>query len=75
MEPLLSKLASVESRYRQIDELMAEPEVATDHEHVLRLAKERASLEDMVTLYREYRDLLQERDGYRPYWRKVPSPG
>ncbi len=42
---------------------MAQPEIATDFEHVHKLAKERASLEDMVAMYRNYRRLSGERDG------------
>ena len=61
MEQLLSKLSSVEDRFQEIEGLLAKPEVASDYEQVQRLAKERASLEGMVTMYREYRGLLQER--------------
>ena len=63
MEPLLSKLGSVDHRYQQIEELMAKPEVAMDYEQVQRLAKERASLDGMVAMYREYVKLLEERKG------------
>ncbi|MCE2464148.1 MAG: PCRF domain-containing protein, partial [Dehalococcoidia bacterium] len=63
MEPLLTKLASIEARYQEIERLMATPEVATDYERVQTLAKERASLEDMVSMYREYRSLLKEKEG------------
>ena len=63
MEPLLTKLASAEGRYQEIERLMATPEVAMHYEHVQVLAKERASLEGMVTMYREYRGLLREKEG------------
>ena len=61
MESLFTKLAAVEDRYQEIEELMAEPEIATDHERVQSLAKERASIEGLVATYREYRKLLEER--------------
>ena len=63
MEPLLTKLASAEGRYQEIEDLMAMPEVSMDYEHVQMLAKERASLEGMVAMYREYRGLLREKEG------------
>ena len=63
MEPLISKLDSLESRYLEIEELMSRPEVATDYERVQTLGKERASLEHMVVLYREYKKLFEEREG------------
>ena len=62
MDPLLSKLASVEGRFQEIDDLLVDTEVSTDYERVQKLAKERASIEGMVTMYREYRALLEERD-------------
>lgn len=63
MEPLFDKLASAERRYQEIEQLMAEPEIAIDFERVQKLAKERASLEEMVSMYRNYRRLSSERDG------------
>ncbi len=62
MEPLLSKLASLEDRYRQIDDLLASPEVVTDHEQVQALSKERASLEELVAMSREFRRLRTDRE-------------
>ena len=63
MESLFDKLASAENRFQEIEELMGRPEVATDFEHVQKLAKERASLEDMVTMFRKYRRLTDEKAG------------
>lgn len=63
MDPLFDKLASAESRFQGIEELMAKPEVSTDFEQVQKLAKERASLEGMVTMSRKYRKLTAEKAG------------
>ena len=62
MEPLFSKLISVETRFREIEELMATPEVATDYEQVQQLAKERASIEGLVSMYRDYLRLVAEKE-------------
>ena len=75
MEPLFNKLAAVEGRYQQIEELLARPEVAMDYEQVQGLAKERASLEGLVTLYREYRKLLNEREGVMAILEDGSEPG
>ena len=75
MEPLLTKLASAEGRYQEIEDLMAMPEVAMDYEHVQTLAKERASLEGMVTMYREYRGLLREKEEVLAILREGSDPG
>ena len=48
------KLKKVDKRYREIEEEIARPEVATDPGQLQKLAKERAGLEDVVNMYREY---------------------
>ena len=48
------KLKKVDKRYREIEEEIARPEVATDPNQLQKLAKERAGLEDVVNMYREY---------------------
>ena len=58
---LLSKLSLAEDRFQKIEGLLLNPEVASDYKQVQKLAKERASLDGMVTMYREYRGLLEER--------------
>ena len=75
MEPLLSKLASVEDRFQRIEELMAKPEVAADYEQFQKLAKERASLEEMVAMFREYRKLSNEREEVLVILEKGNEPG
>jgi peptide chain release factor 1 len=50
------RLESLEQRYESLTEEMARPEVASDYEKLQALAKERASLEEVVSLYRRYKD-------------------
>ena len=52
---MLEKLAEVESRYLELEDLMGDPAIATDYERVAELAKERAGLQDIVDAYRQYR--------------------
>ena len=69
---MLEKLAEVESRFHELERLLGDPAIATDYEQVAELAKERASLQDIVDAYRQYqrgaaeldeaRELLQEAD-------------
>jgi peptide chain release factor 1 len=40
--------------------MMAKPEVAQDHQRVAELAKERSDLADVVTVYREFKDVSDE---------------
>jgi peptide chain release factor 1 len=51
------RLASIEQRFEELTAQMGQPEVAADHERVQALARERASIEDVVTLFRQYRDV------------------
>jgi peptide chain release factor 1 len=48
------RLAAIEARFEELTAEMARPEVSTDHERLQALARERAGLEQVVRLYREY---------------------
>ena len=48
------RLASLERRFEEVTEEMGKPDVAADFDRLQTLAKERAALEDVVTLYREH---------------------
>lgn len=51
------KLEAIEKRYREIEEEMARPDVASDYDHLQKLAREHASLQEIVGIMREYRRL------------------
>ena len=55
---MIEKLEIIEKRYQEIDRQMAKPEVATDLNQLQVLAQERASLENLVTNYREYKAII-----------------
>lgn len=57
---MLGKLDQVEARYEELTRLLADPEVAQDHNRVAEYAKERSDLEDVVTTYREYKETAKE---------------
>ncbi len=50
------KLKQADKRYREIEEEIARPEVATNPDQLQKLAKERAGIEDVVNMYREYEE-------------------
>lgn len=56
---MLERLDSIEKRYEELNNLMAQPEVALNFEKLQNLAKERASLEEVVTRYREYKATMK----------------
>jgi peptide chain release factor 1 len=52
---ILSQLDRLEQRFREIDELMADADNAANPKKIQVLAQERASLADLVDLYRNYK--------------------
>ena len=60
IDRLTDKLDHVERRFDELAELMGQPDVATDHERLQALAKERSSIERVVTLYRDYSKTVNE---------------
>ena len=60
MASLFDKLDPVINRYHEIEESMADPEIAANFERVQELARERASLEDLVKIGGKYKELVNE---------------
>ena len=61
MSSIFDRLNPVIKRYEEIEEALARPEIATDFERVQVLAKERASLEELVAISRQYQKLIHEK--------------
>lgn len=72
MSVLTEKLLGVTERYEELNQLMADPEVAADYNRLNELARERNEIEDLVQTFRRYqeverqisqnRELMQEDD-------------
>ena len=60
MTTMIDKLDPIIRRYEEIEAAMADPEVVVNYERVQELAKERASLDYLVAIAREYRQLTEE---------------
>ena len=52
---MLDQLERIDKRYQELDQQIARPEVASDPKQLQILAQERASIESLVTKYREYK--------------------
>jgi peptide chain release factor 1 len=52
---MFEKLELIQKRYDELSQLLAQPEIATDRRRLQELSKERASLEDIVRTYHEYK--------------------
>ncbi len=60
MTSMIERLEPIIRRYQDIESAMADPEVVVNYEKIQALAKERASMEELVGIARQYRELLEE---------------
>lgn len=60
---MLEKLAGIEARYNELEQMMADPVIAQDYEKVAEYAQERAELEEIVNAYRSYKATEGELSG------------
>jgi peptide chain release factor 1 len=52
---MLNRLESIEKRYEELNQLIAQPDISANPARLQALAQEQASLEDTVTKYRQYK--------------------
>jgi peptide chain release factor 1 len=57
---MLDQLEKVEKRYQELNQQIAMPEIASNIKQLQILARERASIESLVTKYREYKKASKE---------------
>jgi peptide chain release factor 1 len=67
---MLEKLASIEDRYNELERLLADPEVVSDYENVVKYSKERSDIQEIVEKYREYTQKSSELDDARAMLRE-----
>ena len=60
MTSIFDKLVPIVSRYDEIEQLMADPDVSTDFARIQGLAKERATLDELVDFSTKHKNLLKE---------------
>ncbi len=56
---MFNRLDTIEKRYDELSQLMAQSEISTDLSRLQPLAQEQASLDNIVTKYRKYKQLSQ----------------
>jgi peptide chain release factor 1 len=57
---VFERLQKIEERYEELGDLMGDPEVMADHSRWQQYVKAHADMQDIVNVYREYRQLDQE---------------
>jgi len=65
---MLDQLERIEKRYQELERQIATPEVASDPKQLQVLARERASIEGLVTKYREYKTTAGSLEETRAMW-------
>lgn len=58
----LEKLKEVKDKFDNINKQLADPEVTADQEMLIKLSKERSSLEDIVEVYEKYKNVIENID-------------
>lgn len=62
---MTDKLQAAENRYEELTQRMTDPEVLGNPELYRRVAAEHAGLEELISVYRSYKEVLRERDEAR----------
>src|ERR687887_2309619 len=65
-DTLLDKLTEVEKRYQELEAVLSRSDVASNPKEYARLAKERSSLEEVVTCFRDWRKVGEEIESSKP---------
>ena len=58
MSALTQRLEEVVARYEELERLMGDPAIATDHQRLAELAQEQAELRPLVEAYRRYKEVV-----------------
>jgi len=59
---MFEKLDAIERRFDELNELISQPEVYNDFQRLQALSQERAGLEEVVSKYRQYKNILKNID-------------
>ena len=57
---MFDKLALIEKRYEELEQMIAQPEIATNQKQLQELTRKRANLKDIVIQYQQYKALSDE---------------
>ncbi len=57
---MLGRLEAVADRYDELSQLLCDPEVVNDPKKLREYSKEQSDLEDTVSVYREYKDIVTQ---------------
>jgi peptide chain release factor 1 len=71
---MIDRLEAILRRYREIENEMARPEVASDHEQITKLAREQRTLRETVETYEAYKRARQDMESAREMLKHEKDP-
>ena len=71
---LLDKLKSVEQTFQELTHRLADPDIATNPNELQKVAKARSSLEETVTVYRQWQQATEELAGAKEIFKEASDP-
>jgi peptide chain release factor 1 len=71
---MIDRLEALLRRYREIENEMARPEVASDHEQITKLAREQRTLRETVETYEAYKRARQDMESAREMQKHEKDP-
>ena len=71
---MIDRLEAIARRYREIENEMARPEVASDHEQITKLAREQRTLRESVETYEAYKRARQDMESAREMLKHEKDP-
>ncbi|MBC7234688.1 MAG: peptide chain release factor 1 [Chloroflexi bacterium] len=71
---MFEQLAEIETRYEELNRLLASPEVARDPDKIREYSQEQAEIADLVMAYREYRQVVEELEATRAMLEEETGP-
>ncbi|MDQ7053828.1 MAG: peptide chain release factor 1 [candidate division KSB1 bacterium] len=71
---MIDKLNDIEKRYEELGEQLADPNIVSDPRKLRDISKERSDLEEVVNVYREYKDVLRTLEEDRRLLEETDDP-
>lgn len=71
---MLDKLQALEARYEKLNELLSDPEVISDTKKLRDYSKEQADLQEIVQVYRQYKDIEEQLNGAKEMLAEESDP-
>lgn len=71
---MIERLNIIETRYKELDSMLANPDILSDYNKMKSLSKEKSSLEETMNKYNEYKKLIEEIEGLKEF-SKDPEMG